>query len=214
MKIKLQDSGEPDDSKRRLTRIKGGSKKVVLLGDSEQFDQGEVVDESFGGIGLRFNTELPFEAGQEIEVSYNGVQLWTIVRHVTIDDAGNSRVGLEWKANSFSRIARQTMPDSRDGQELAEFKKVLPSGFYMMWRLLECKKWLQLEEKADNLRRLASKCEFADTVASYVRVLQDAIKLAEPEEGIKRALYALIEECIRVTTGQDKQFTDTSENLA
>ena len=74
MKIRLQDSGEPTDSKRQLTRIRVSLKTVTILGDSEQSDQGDVVDESFGGIGLRFNTELPFEVGQEFEVLYNGVE--------------------------------------------------------------------------------------------------------------------------------------------
>ena len=82
----------------------------------------------------------------------------------------------------------------------------------MMWRLFECKKWVQLDEKADILRKLAIKCEFADTVASYVRVLQDVVKLAEPEERARKALYALIEVCILVTT-KGEQFAEASDGL-
>ena len=215
MRIELRDTGEPVDSKRKSTRIKGGSKQVVLWSDSEQSDQGEVINESFGGIGLRFNMGLPFEAGQECEVSYDGVELCAVVRHVTIDDVGNSHIGLEWKAAGLSRVVRQTIADRHDAQELTEFEKALPSGCYMMQRLLECEKWFQLGEKAENLRRLASKCEFADKLTNYVRKLQDAIKLAEPQNHSRKALDSLIEECIRVITGQAGQFADTPEtNLA
>lgn len=215
MKIELQDSGEPNSGKRRLRRIPGDTKQVVLWDDSGQSEQGEVIDESFGGIGLRFDTEFRFEAGQEFEVSYNGVQLWAVVRHVATIDAGSSRVGLEWKAVGLSRMARETMTDGCDGQELAVFKETLPSGLYMMWRLFECEKWFELGEKAGNLRSLARKCEFSETLTGYVRGLQDAVELEDPKDPSRKALHALIEECIRVTTGRDEQIANTLEtNLA
>lgn len=201
MKIELLDSDEQLAGKRRLTRVKGDSKQVVLWGDSEHAEHGEVVDESFGGIGLRFDTSLQFTAEQEFEVSYNGVQLWAVVRHVTEDDAGRHRVGLEWKASGLSRAARQTIEDDRDDVELSKFKETLPGGLYMMWRLFECGEWFQLGEKADKLRRLASRCEFAETLSNRVRRLQAAVELPDPKESSRKALLSLIEECVRVTGG-------------
>ena len=210
MKLELYDAEPRNESKRRLNRIKGDSKKVVLWGDTEQLEQGKVIDESFGGIGLRFDPRFQFEPGQELEVSYNGVQLWAVVRHVTADDTGKNHVGFEWKAAGLSRAARQTTVDDREDSELCRFKEALPSGLYMMWRLFECEKWFELGEKAECLRKLASKCDFADTVASVARELQEAIELEEPKEPCKQALQSLAEECIRVTGGGLDEFDEHS----
>ena len=199
MKLELIDAEPQNGSKRRLSRMKSDSKRVVLWGDSEQLEQGKVIDESFGGIGLRFDTRYQFEPGQELEVSYNGVQLWAIVRHVTPDDAGKNHVGFEWKAAGLSRVARQTTVDDRGDSELSRFQETLPSGLYMMWRLFECEKWFELGEKADCLRKLASKCDFSDTVTAFARELQEAVELADAKEPSKQALQSLVDECMRVT---------------
>ena len=208
MKIELKDSTEQFANERRLTRIHGDSKQVVLWNDIGIVAQGEVVDESFGGIGLQFDSSFRFVTGQEFEVSYNGVSVWAVVRHVTESDAGY-RVGFEWKAACFSRAARQATNDASDAIELANFKEALPGGLYMMWRLLECEEWYQLGEKADRLRRLASRCEFAETVNNHVRQLQESLQLADPRNASREALQSLIEACIQVTGGSCAELPPT-----
>ena len=200
MRIELSDPETQAPGKRQLTRVKADSKQVVLCDDSGEHEQGEVIDESFGGIGLSFPAGRCFQIGEELEVSYGGVQLSAVVRHATVG-ADACRVGLEWKAVGLSRAARQSLTATQGQSEVSRFKSALPSGFYMMWRLLESEQWVQLAETADRLRRLASKCDFVDAITSYVEALEEAVAQSEPAKATRQALVDLIDACVRVTAG-------------
>ena len=220
MKIELRDSGEDVAGGRRSTRIEEKSKQVTLWLDSERSQQGKLFDESFGGIGIQFNTKVPLERGQEIEVSYNGVQMWALVRHVATDDTGDRRVGLEWKAAGLAERVRQAIlandsgrSKDRSEQELARFRELLPSGFYMMWTFFEHENWYELGETAERLKQTALACEIG-TLTEHVKQLQNAVKLPEPKETSKKALCRLMEECIHVLGADVKnQFTDILQTI-
>ena len=153
----------------------------------------------FGGIGLSFDTKVPFHPGQELEVHHNGVRVFGIVRHFSVSDNGCSRVGLEWNAFNLAQTARKRIALSGKEDVLHPFRECLPSGFYMMWKLLENENWIELAETANRLKKLAAKCE-VPTLCSFVRELQEAAQSAAPRETSVVALHAMVQECLRLAT--------------
>ena len=153
MKLELVNSSD-QASGRRMTRIKADAKLVFLHAHSTEREECELIDESFGGIGVLFQSKVPFRSGQELEVSYNGVEMCAVVRHITVGDEG-TRVGFEWKAAGVSRELREAVARHNGQDDYLQFLVALPSGFYMMWKLFESEKWFELNETADRLLRLA-----------------------------------------------------------
>jgi hypothetical protein len=193
MKLELIHPGG-QASGRRLRRIKADSKLVFLHASSDKPEKCELLDESFGGIGVRFHSHVPFQTGQELEVSYNGVEMCAVVRHVTTSHTG-TRVGFEWKAAGVSREVREAVASHAGDDDVFQFLVALPSGFYMMWKLFESEKWFELKETADRLLRLAKRCKVT-TLKEHVEALQSAIDLPEPREPTRKALDVLMEKCV------------------
>ncbi len=193
MKLELVNQSD-EASGRRMTRIKAESKLVFLHAQSATREECDLIDESFGGIGVCFHSNVPFRAGQELEVSYDGVEMCAVVRHVTVGDTG-TRVGFEWKAAGVSRELREAVATHEGEDDYLQFLVALPSGFYMMWKLFESEKWFELNETADRLLRLAKRCNVT-SVTEHVEALQIAIECSAPREPTRKALDALMHHCV------------------
>ena len=193
MKLELVNPNE-QASGRRMKRIMADSKLVFLRAHSTDREECELMDESFGGIGVQFHSKVPFRAGQELEVSYGGVEMCAVVRHVTVSDEG-TRVGFEWKAAGVSRELREAVAAHDGDEDYLQFLVALPSGFYMMWKLFESGKWFELNETADRLLRLAKRCNVS-SVTQHVERLQAAIEQPEPKGPTRKALDALMAQCV------------------
>ncbi len=200
MRIELSTNAEQNESGRRSTRVPSELKHVTLFSDSTARLSGEVIDESFGGIGLRFEVDLDLQPGQEVEVSYDGVETYAVVRHSGSDGQGGYRIGLQWKAHLLAREARELQQDwaSHSGNsEMDSFIQMLPGGVFMMWKFFEAGKSLDLLETTERLQGEARHCGI-DSLVPHVREVQKAVSDNEPKQVIRKALCSLIEECIQV----------------
>jgi len=57
----------------------------------------EVLNESFGGIGLSFTKNQNYEIGQEVQINFKGCFMTALVRWTRIAENGRYQVGFQWK---------------------------------------------------------------------------------------------------------------------
>jgi hypothetical protein len=200
MRIELSMKADKNESGRRSTRVPSELKHVTLFSDSTDSLSGEVIDESFGGIGLRFEVAPDLQPEQEVEVSYDGVETYAVVRHSGSDGQGGYRIGLQWKAHLLAREARELQQNwtSHSGDsKMDSFIQMLPGGVFMMWKFFEAGKSLDLLDTTERLQGEARHCGI-DTLASHVKEVQTVVSADEPKQVIRKALCSLIKECIQV----------------
>jgi hypothetical protein len=200
MRIELTKNVDANDSGRTSTRVPSELKYVTLILDSTHSISGEVIDESFGGIGLRFELSPELIVDQEVEVSYDGVETSAVVRHSGSDGKGGHRIGLQWKAQMLAREARdlQQMWATHSGdKKMDSFVQMLPGGVFMMWKFFEAGKSWNLLETTDRLQGEARHCGI-DTLKPLVQAVQRAVAEGDPKDVVRKALCSLIEQCIQV----------------
>jgi hypothetical protein len=85
--------------RRRWTRLAGDADngKVELVTQSGMRLPGRLLDESFGGIGVRVDEQGDLANGECVDAVYFGVPARAVVRHLTPLADGGVRVGLQWK---------------------------------------------------------------------------------------------------------------------
>jgi hypothetical protein len=200
MRIELSTNTDKTESGRRATRVPSELKHVTLFSDSNESLSGQVIDESCGGIGLRFEVAPDLQLEQEVEVSYDGVETYAVVRHSGSDGQGGYRIGLQWKAHLLAREARdlqQNWASHSGDSEMDSFIHMLPGGIFMMWKFFEAGKSLDLLETTERLQSEARHCGI-DSLASHVKQVQTVVSANEPKQVIRKALCSMIEECIQV----------------
>lgn len=197
MQIELtssQPSTTESSTRRRWTRLVSEIKEATLRDDSGLASKAHVIDESFGGIGLIFEANPNLAIEQEIEISYNGVRLFAVIRHIQPQRDGTCRLGLQWKASNLAHRAEGHVVENENDR----FIKLIPSGIYMMWKLFESESWDGLWESTERLKREAAIHGIHD-LASPVDQLQDTLDRTEDAREIRQSLDRLIAECIRLT---------------
>ena len=191
----MQSSCDHDAETQRLAPNNCDGKQIRVVIDPKNCHQGEVINESLGGIGLQFETQLSLKLGQKLEITYNGVKMWAIVRHVGTDEAGKCRVGFEWKSVSFSERTKHVaaVPTesaqiaAADAWEIAQFRDSLPRGLYVMIRFFDNEKWRELGETGDRLSHLADRCGLS-SFRDPVQQLKDAARQPNAKEPARAAL--------------------------
>ncbi len=200
MRIELSTDSSKNVSGRRSTRVQSELKHVTLFSDAETSHAGEVVDESFGGIGLRFADCPGLRPGQEVEISYNGVETCAVVRHSRREGHDGYRIGLQWKAEYLANEVRELnikRTSRGDESPIDSFVQMLPGGIVMMWKFFEAGKSLELMETTGRLQREGRHCGI-QSLNTFVDRVQTVLADAEPRKVVREALCSLIDECMRV----------------
>src|SRR5205814_4176049 len=87
--------GSESVERRRWTRTPAqGTEITVVRGGASQ--AAAVVDESYGGIGIRLREVADLVQGQTLHMLYRGVPVAGAIRSILPEDDDQHRVGLEW----------------------------------------------------------------------------------------------------------------------
>lgn len=203
----IDEVSEPEVAREMRETVRFESKLrdiTVRDEDGKQFSA-EVLDESFGGLGLRIGTKQPVEVGAELELTYNGVRMWAKLQNIAPAVDGSERWGMAWKAVGIASRARRIcepvhVHDSSDPakKHLARFVDMLPGGLYMMWNLFEHAKWRELDEAADRLAGSAKRCGL-QSIGKPVELLRHALRKGVRLGELRKLLDELVEFCLDET---------------
>lgn len=102
-------SSTQGENRRRWTRDRIESTQVIL--DVNHYSvPAEVVDESFGGVGLDVDAATEFTVGQDVLLMYLGAPVSGRVCYVADQSTGKRRVGVQWNCrpeqNPSTPVAR------------------------------------------------------------------------------------------------------------
>ncbi len=162
-----------DRDQRNSNRIDPKNRETTVWLEYGKSFTVSMLDESFSGIGVR--SRIYVEAGEEVEIDFNGVRVWAIVRHASpLEDA--YRLGLAWKAEGVARKLRNSIEQAAlDGVFLNSFVRMLPGGLSMMWKLFERGKWTQLSVLLKRMRKEAAVGGVSDELMDRALRLQSEI---------------------------------------
>lgn len=197
MQIEL---GADQRGRREAGRLANDLGPAILRSPDQQLE-GEVADESLGGLAIQFPGDVSLPLGQEVEVQYGGQNSWAIVCHLEPHDNG-CRIGLEWKACRLAAAARAaTFSEAPEQRKLParilRFVEMVPGGLHTMWRLLEREDWERLGEAADRFGREAQSCGFSN-LAPTLKRLDELLASGQPQATVKTQLERLCVQAIRL----------------
>ena len=192
------------DNARSSGRVEPTRNQAIVHGLTAEPVTANVIDESFGGIGI----EIPVKLNQgddvdiAVNVEYGGVTCIALVRHISAMDDG-TKMGLEWKAQALSRCLREIL--SADTQVNRDLTRILPGGLSMMWKLFEARRWEFLLDSADRLRREVASAgiqELSQPITEFQEAVQSVIDVpsAESSNQVCNALNGLIGHCVRLVS--------------
>lgn len=197
------------EDRRQWRRFLGEAVDVRLAQDMGEPLPAEMLDESFGGIGLLLDDAQPLAVGQELDVLYNGTPIRAVVRYVGLSENGRHRVGLEWlgmkrghlaeslqlpraETDSYSTLAgEQPIADA-----IRQFVGEMGGGMTKLRAFFAHARWQDLSRAVLDLEIEAQALGF-DGLAS----LAEHVRAALPAAPLEPALDALIEACGRVRCG-------------
>ncbi|MFV2067722.1 MAG: PilZ domain-containing protein [Pirellulales bacterium] len=159
--------------------------EIVICPDGGKPSNAQVLDESFGGIGLTVASPLDVEVGTLIDVTYDGIPMRGIVRNVRHDDAGRQRLGIEWAAH--------TSCDGLEQSDLAVERCLL-----VLFRMWEAGHWSDLGRAAQTLASDARTSGRID-LARLAESLQWAVADPPNDVAVRTALASLVDLCTCVT---------------
>lgn len=157
-------------------------KLVVSVAPSDQRNA-EVLDESFGGIGVVIDDASGLEPGLDLDLNYEGVLMRGTVRSVRPYEGGRYRVGIEW-APSQSHA-----PEIRDGNPQIQGR------LRILLRMWEAGRWTELARAVACLKREAEALCLEPVVrhaAALLALLDDTpLPTTTPQP-----LVALVDACL------------------
>lgn len=88
-----------DISRRRKHLRVTDAEGLVFIGtpDGQGETEGELLDESCGGVGLAIDANSPIAAGAKVTVDFFGTLVRGVVRYREPLEDGRSRIGVEWQ---------------------------------------------------------------------------------------------------------------------
>jgi len=155
--------------------------EIVLCSDGGKASTGQVLDESFGGIGLAVEPPLDIDVGTPIDVTYEGIPLRGIVRNISHASACGQRLGIEWSG---------TVPG--DGRQPGH--RTVDRCLLVLFRMWEAGQWRDLTRAAQQLVTDARSAGWGDLTR---RAESLALAAADPPNAaaIRTSLAALVDLC-------------------
>ena len=138
----------------------------------------EVLDESFGGIGLLVPDAADLAAGVAVDLTYDGTPMQGVVKSVVPDSQAGSRVGIEWASEA------ETTP-AGDGARIE-------GSLFMLIRMWETGAWSELRETADRLISEADDAQFVE-MARSARTLRERLDGSPSAAEVLAAVEALVD---------------------
>lgn len=180
---------------------------VTLFGREIEPLNVQLIDESFGGIGVLVPSHIKLGKEVDIELSQalGGIRSVALVRHIRETESGN-RVGLEWKALALSRYLRDVLHVGERSTRHRSLCRILPGGLSVMWKLYEGGRWPNLIDSADRLREEAANCHLQELCSSIDEFKQGILAAIQSQatdrkldisEVIRAELDTLILKCIQ-----------------
>lgn len=139
----------------------------------------EVLDESFGGIGLLLEEGSPLEVGSEVSLFYDGTPMRGVVRNVRDSGDGKIRIGVEWITTAMDRSTRAA-------------ESCIEERLFLLFHMWEARRWRVLADTARQLMRDAQDLG-RDELAGRAEVLHEAVQQEGSERDVHRALRALVD---------------------
>ena len=165
---------------RKWTRFKPGKTETFVVLEDERFS-GEIVDESYEGVGVLVNERLELQVYDLIELIYYDVPVRGVVRSVS-HQGSKTRLGIQW--NQRRREASDTdRPRCR-----TESDYVLVGGVPVACRLVKLLENRQLVRLPDGSKVAVAPDEIC--VISRFQRLAD-LKMAKDELRVLAAFYQL-----------------------
>ncbi len=139
----------------------------------------EVLDESFGGIGLLLEEGDPLEVGTEVSLFYDGTPMRGVVRNVRDSGDGKIRVGLEWVATATDCSARAA-------------ESCIEERLFLLFHMWEARRCQVLADTARQLMRDAYNLG-RDELAGRAETLHEVVQQGGSERDVHRALQTLVD---------------------
>jgi hypothetical protein len=163
----------------------------------------EVLDESFGGIGLLVDDAQHLAVGRVVELEYNDTPLEAIVRHISPKQLGRHRVGLEWQACAEFETSRGRAAHSRPVRSnleeqdacrdaLVRFVADLPRGVYRIDVFARRGAWRDLSRVVLEFQAEAEALGFAELAAEAEGIVE-----AAGDDDCRAAVEHFIQSCCR-----------------
>ena len=195
MRVFKLDHDEPELCDKRTVRVSKYFERVtIVVGESDTMMHGNLLDESYGGLGVVLDDVSGFEVYDEVKIIREGVPLHAVITNIREEDC---ILGLQWKAVAISRHAREKLDASSDrfgDEKMLGFVRLVPSSVYSMWRFYESHKLVQLQEAAERLRRQAA--SFGVSSLKPIILALDAAIESNDEPAVLKHLNRLVEACV------------------
>jgi hypothetical protein len=176
-------SSERFDERRQWGRfVVDVGKLIVSLTPTEQ-RSAEVVDESFGGIGIVIDNASGLQPGRDLSLAYDGVPMRGTVRSVHPHGGGRYRVGIEWLSS------QPFDPGSHDA------KAQIRGRLRVLFRTWEGGRWNELARAVACLKREAEAMQL-ETIAHHATALLAMLDDLPLNTTTPEPLIALVDACL------------------
>jgi hypothetical protein len=181
--LELESKGEATLKERRQWgRFVSSIGEILIDTDGDTQLHADVLDESFGGIGLRIDQANSLKVGVAISLTYDGVPMKGVVRSVAHAGDAKVRVGIEWIANATNESTTQG-------------KALIEERLFQLFRLWQADKQQELRTAAWQLERDANAHSMHDIVQ-----LADTLRLAVEQDASQTTVCQALEEIVDALT--------------
>ncbi len=187
---------------RRWMRFPAQVKEVELYWNEDVLPA-QVVDESFQGLGVRLAPEVPAPPpGETVLVAYAGATMKAQVRHVSAQEDGSTRVGLQWipERSSPEPEDPQQQPLAVDLKQLWQyFLESVPTRVYELANLSALQQWEALRRWCQQTKTDAQTLELNDLILALEHLddLLSESSQATDEAEFKALVQAAVEQVVQ-----------------
>ena len=156
--------------------------KLVVRTADHDGTPAEVMDESFGGIGIVLQDGPLLDIGDEVEISCDGTPMSGVVRNIAAEEAGRQRIGVEWRSKDL------------DATDTSTDEALIEARLFMLFRMWETGNRDEIYSTVQTLRGEAETLGLSDLVAAS-DALGQALQVDRTKQDVHQALEALVDAC-------------------
>jgi hypothetical protein len=172
--------GALPSERRKWGRFVADVGELVVHVASDDCRPAELLDESFGGIGLLLCDGTRLFVDRQVEVSYDGIAIGGVVRAIEPFDGDRYRVSIEWEP-----IGTHVTCHTKGGEKIE-------GRLFMLFRMWESANWDELAATAAKLAKEAENLGVKELVRP-ANTLNEVIESSAPKADICKALDALVD---------------------
>jgi hypothetical protein len=183
--LELESKGKATlNERRQWGRFVSSIGEILIDTDGDAQLHADVLDESFGGIGLRVGQADGLEVGAAISLTYDGVPMKGVVRNVTHAGDAKVRVGIEWitTATNVSATRGKALVEERLFQLFrlwqAGMQQELRAAAWQLERDADAHAMHDIVQLADTLRQAVEQGASQTTVCQALEEIVDALTIS------------------------------------